>query len=205
MPEPEADYEVEIDWAEAETLPKLEPPPPPSPDRELAVIQARSAQADGGKVAEGTVTNSGKVELLGQWFRVSEKIGLMPLLKFASASDMNTEDPRALSAMYSMLKDCIWEGTPGCGKCEFCKGTEEDAADETMCKSYDKGDWAAFEQHAIESKAEADDLLDVITGVLEITSGRPQKQPSGSSPGRRTTRRVSTGSSSGGRGRASRR
>lgn len=204
MPDPEADYE--IDWDD-EPLPKLvpPPPPPPSPDRELATIQARAARADGAKVAEGTVIDSGKVELLGRQFRVAEKIGLMPLLKFASASDISTDDPRALSAVYSMLKDCIYEGSPGCGECEKCAPADGTDGDETVCKSYDKGDWNAFEQHAMDTKADADDLLTVITQVLEIVSGRPTKQPAGSSAGRRTTRRVSTGNSSARRGRASKR
>lgn len=197
MPDPEADYE--IDWDD-EPLPKLQPPPPPDPDRAMAVVQARAAKAEGAKVAEGVVTDSGKVELIGRQFRVAEKIGLMPLLKFASASDMSTEDPRALAAVYSMLKDCIFEGTPGCGECESCT-----AGNESACKSYDKGDWGEFEQHAMDTKADADELLTVITQVLEIVSGRPTKQPAGSSAGRRVTRRGSTGSSSGARGRASKR
>jgi hypothetical protein len=206
MPDAEADYE--IDWDD-EPLPRLQPPPPPafqaappppSPDRELAVVQARAAATEGAKVAEGAVTDSGKVELLGRQFRIAEKIGLMPLLKFASASSMSTEDPRALAAVYSMLKDCIYEGSPGCGKCEACT-----AGNESACKSYDKGDWQDFEDHAMVTKADADELLTVITQVLEVVSGRPTKQPGGSSPGQRGTRRGSTGSSSGARGRASRR
>ena len=204
MPKLEADYE--IDWDD-EPLPKITPPPPPSPappppseDRELAVVQARAAAAEGADVAEGVVTDSGKVELVGRKFRIAEKIGLMPLLKFASASDMSTEDPRALSAVYSMLKDCIYEGRPGCGSCEHCK-----AGNEASCKVYDKGDWADFEQHAIDTKADADELLTVVNQVLEVISGRPTEPPAGSSSGRRATRRVSTGNSSAGRGRASRR
>jgi hypothetical protein len=74
-----------------------------------------------------------------------------------------------------------------------------------MCKAYDKGDWADFEQHAIDSKADADELLTVVTRVLEVISGRPTAPPAGSSPGRRVTQRASTGNSSARRGRASRR
>jgi hypothetical protein len=207
MPQPEADYSIDIDPSEwdDEPLPKLVPPVPSNTDREMAVVQARAAQADGAKVAEGTVIDSGKVELLGKQFRVAEKIGLMPLLKFASASDMTTEDPRAMSAVYSMLKDCIYEGSPGCGECEKCAPADGSDGDETACKSYDKGDWAAFENHAIDTKADADELLTVITQVMEIVSGRPTTPPSGSSAGRRATRRVSTGNTSAARGRASRR
>ncbi len=209
MPDAQADYEIDIDWNENDDqpLPKIPPPSPrprsqPSADRELAVIQARAAQAEGAKVAEGTVIDDSgdKVELLGKKFRIAEKVGLMPLLKFASASDMSTDDPRALSAVYSMLKDCIFEGTPGCGECEHCT-----AGNESSCKSYDKGDWGEFELHAMDTKADADELLSVITQVMEIISGRPTKQPGTSSAGQRTTRRGSTGNSSGTRGKASKR
>ena len=210
MPDTEADYE--IDWDEP--LPKLSPPPPlppafkappKSPDRELAVVQARAAKAEGGKVTEGTVTGDDKVELLGKKFRIAERIGLMPLLKFASASDMTTDDPRALAAVYSMLRDCIYEGSPGCGECESCKPADGSDGNEMLCKSYDKGDWAAFEQHAMETKADADELLSVISQVMEVIAGSPTKRPGGSSTGQRATRRGSTGSTSGGRGRASKR
>lgn len=197
MPDPEADYEIDLDYDE---LPKLSPPPAPTPDREIAVVQARAAHSDGAKIAEGTVLNTGKVELIGKQFRIAEKVGLMPLLKFASASDMSTDDPQALSAVYSLLKNCIYEGTPGCGECAFCT-----ADDEKSCTSYDAGDWAEFERHAMNTRADAEELLTVITQVLEVVSGRPTKQPTGSSAGRRTTRRVSTGNSSAGRGRASKR
>jgi len=205
MPNTEADYE--IDWDKP--LPAIPVPQPkpvaqaPDADRDLAVVQARAVQAEGGEISEGAVVeddDSDKVELLGRKFRMSDKVGLMPLLKFASASDMSTDDPRALSAIYAMLRDCIYEGKPGCRECQFCK-----AGDEEGCAQYEKGDWAEFERHAIDTKAEGDDLLEVVSQVMEKLSGRPTQQPGGSSTGQRTTRRASTGNSSGRRGRGSRR
>src|SRR5579859_4276766 len=136
MPETHADYDIEWD---DEPLPKLEPPKPrpvtqaDRSDRDLAVVQARAAQAEGAEVSEGVVTDTGKVELLGKHFRVAEKIGLMPLLKFATAADMLSDDPQALVALYCLLKDCIYEGSPACGECADCQ-----AGNETACKSYDK-------------------------------------------------------------------
>ena len=178
-------------------------------DRELAAVQLRGAVAgspelkDEPGVTEGTVTSlpdeSSTIEFLGERFRVADKVGLMPLLKFASASTISTDDPRALAAVYEMLRDCIHPGTPGCGDCADCKADRE-----TDCKSYDKGDWQAFENHATETKADADELLDVITKVMVIISGRPTTQRGGSSAGQRATRRVSTGNSSGRRGKGSR-
>lgn len=171
-------------------------------DQELAKIQGEAAQvaqppaAAEVQVAEGRVVTSARtVEFMGERFRIADKIGLMPLLKFSAHSDMSTSDPGALSAMYSMLKDCIECGHPGCGKCPSCR-----AGAESDCASFDPGDWKRFEQHAIDTKADADELLDVITRVIELISGRPTEQPSTSSPGRRSIRDGSMARSSG-RGR----
>lgn len=167
-------------------------------DQELARIQGGAAgipqppPAAEVIVAEGTVVTSDRtVEFMGDRFRVAEKVGLMPLLKFSAHADMSTSDPAALAAMYSMLKDCIYEGTPACGECIRCKN-----GDETGCAQFDRGDWKRFEQHAIDTKADADELLDVITKVIELISARPTEQPSGSSPGRRSTRDASMARSS---------
>lgn len=181
----EQDYDIEIS---------------PDDDKALAVIQGTVAEKDNPELRGQVTSTDGKVELLGRWFRVADKVGIMPLLKFASASDIDTEDPRALSAMYSMLQDSIHAGTPACGKCAACR-----AGDERKCAEFDPGDWKAFEQHAIEAKAEADDLFEVVSKVLQIVTGRPTRQPSSSSPGRPATSRRSTGTSSAKRGRASRR
>lgn len=186
---------------------------PASMDRELARLQAQAhAQAQAqqvreagdekqAKVIEGQVAEDGKtVEFMGRRFRVAEKIGAMPLLKFSMYADMSVQDPRALGAMYAMLRDCIHPGTPGCGECEACKADRE-----RDCKDYDPGDWAAFEDHAMESRAEADDLLDVITKTMELISGRPTGPSSPSQGGRRGISAGSTDRSSGRRGGASRR
>ena len=205
---PEADYEFEFSKEEEEILrdlrehPMPDPPPVPanqdrSTDRELAVIQAAAAQPE----MEGEVIATGDyVELHGRKFRVADRIGLMPLLKYSASAQLSTTDPRALGAIYTLLRDCIHPGTPACGEGETCK-----AGNDTMCKSYDPGDWAEFEEHAMITRADGDDLLDVITKVMEIISGRPTGPPSGSSPGRRSTRAGSTGRGSARRGRGSRR
>lgn len=185
---------------------------PASMDRELARLQAAAhAQAQAGadeeaggkpaKVIEGQVADDGRtVEFLGRRFRVAEKVGAMPLLKFSMYADMSVQDPRALGAMYAMLRDCIHPGTPGCGTCEACKADRE-----RDCKDYDPGDWAAFEDHAMESRAEPDDLLDVITQTMEKIAGRPTAPSSPSAGGRRPISGGSTGRSSGRRGGGSRR
>lgn len=200
MPDPEADYEIDFTPDERKILDgiRYEPPAPSymppredrereildaqqnaATDRELAGLQlkaaASAAREQGQEPAEGTVvTDENTVELLGKRFRIADKIGLMPLLKFSAASDMRTDDPKALSALYSMLQDCI---VPD--------------------------DWADFERHAIDTKAEADDLLNVIQEVMTKLAGRPTGQRDGSSPGARAISASSTARSSSRRGRGS--
>jgi len=185
----------------------------PAADREMATVQGIASG-----VVQGTVTTdpAPSVEFMGKQFRIAEKVGLMPLLKFSAAVDFDISDPRALSAMYAMLRDCIYRGNPGCGECEMCapdgcgqcdgckdrrKGTEGAACsvnlpDATRCKDYDPGDWKAFEDHAIDTQADADELMDVLGKTMEVITGRPTKPPAPSSGGRRGTSAGSTGSSS---------
>lgn len=175
-------------------------------DAELADIQAAAAgveQPPKGaevEVAGKVVTSDRTVELCGKRFRIADKVGLMPLLKFSAFSEVDVSDPRALGALYSMLKDCIHPGNDGCGQCEDCKNGSNRA-----CAEYDPGDWHAFEDWACESKAEAEDLMEVVTKTIEIISARPTPQPSPSSAGRRSTRDDSMARSSARRARGSRR
>lgn len=111
--------------------------------------QARAIQA----VVEGVVL-SDKVTLCGRQFRIADKVGLMPLMRFAHAasSGLDTGDMEALAAMYDMLADCIHPE-----------------------------DWPAFEAHATASKADADDLFPVVQQTVEALAARPTKSRSGSS------------------------
>jgi hypothetical protein len=202
-------------------------------DADLAVIQGQAADLEPQEkaavaVAGKIITSERTVELLGRRFRIADRVGLMPLLKFSAFADVSTSDPRALGAMYAMLKDCIHPGTPACGECAACqpercgqcRGCERvrdadadpDASpclvntpDESQCKSFDPGDWRAFEDHACEAKADADDLLDFLSKTIELISGRPTQPPPTSSPGRRSTRDASMARSSARRGTGSKR
>ncbi len=151
-------------------------------DADLAAIQGQVAAAapdstmDGPPELDGKAVTGRVVVLKGKKFRVRKKVGLMPMLKFSAYADVETQDPRALGAMYMMLKDCI-------------------VPDE----------WRAFEDHATDSQADADELLDVITQAMQIIAGRPTEPPVPSSDGRRAISGGSTASSSARRARGSRR
>lgn len=122
-------------------------------DRELAEIQRTQVDEDAkGTAIEGKVTDKdGKtydyVELLGEKFRLREKVGAMAMFKWSAAADMDTNNPAALAAIYAMIKSVIL-----------------------------KEDWYNFETHALDTDADAEELLDVVTKGLEIIGGRPTKQ-----------------------------
>jgi hypothetical protein len=178
-------------------------------DRELARIQAQGAaagQEEGSpaKVVAGKVIEAGDtVEFMGRKFRIADKIGLMPLLKFSTYADVAVSDPKALAAMYAMLRDCIHPGGPGCGKddCIQCQAGNEQACPDRE----DKGDWDAFERHAMDTRADAEELFKVITDTMELIAGRPTGPSSPSSPGRRGISAGSTARSSARRGKGPKR
>jgi hypothetical protein len=159
-------------------------------DAELAGIQGAVAgvapppTSAAVEVAGKVIADPRTIELKGKRFRVADSVGLMPLLKFSAFSDVDVQDPRALGALYAMLKDCIHPGNKGCGECTDCKEGSNRA-----CPEFDPGDWHAFEDWACESKAEAEHLMDVVTKTIEIVSGRPTQPPSPSARGRRASRR----------------
>ncbi len=140
------------------------------------------------------IPESETVEFKGERFRIAEKVGLMPLMRFAHASsqDMSTADMEALAAIYDMLRDCIHPGVEACGKCAACK--KENPSE---CKQYDAGDWRKFEAHATKTKADADELLPVVRQVIELIAARPTPEPSGSSNGSAPISQKSTDISSG--------
>src|ERR1700761_3801904 len=83
-------------------------------DRELAKVQVVGADNEalnGSVVAGEVVSDDGKkydyVELAGNKFRVREKIGAMAMLKWSAAAELDTDDPRALGAIYAMIKSVI--------------------------------------------------------------------------------------------------
>jgi hypothetical protein len=161
-----------------------------------ALALQRATDPELGKEA---VPASGTVTLAGRSFRISSKVGLMPLLKFAHAanSGLDTGDMRSFDALYEILQDVIQEPVPPCGECVDCQRREADAGYGTDCPFADAGDWDAFERHAVSSKADAEELLDTVSEAITQITARPTGSPSASSAGRRPTSRNSTAASSG--------
>lgn len=105
----------------------------------------------------------------GKPFKVADKLGLMPLLRFAhlAKQGVDSDDMEGLVAIYDLLVNVI--------------------APE---------DWEAFEQHAVDVRAEGDDLMLVVTQAIEMISSRPTERPSVSSDGPGRTSPSSPGDSS---------
>lgn len=92
----------------------------------------------------------------GELFTVAERVGAMPLLRFAAVADggAQAEEMAGLAAMHELLRDCL---APG--------------------------DWSRFQKVASDNKAEAEELMGVCGAVYEAITGRPTKRPSVSAAG----------------------
>jgi hypothetical protein len=118
-------------------------------------VHALQARAEGVEVVDDL-----RIDVLGQPFKLREKIGLMPLMAFAQTakSGKDTADMDALSSLYRLLRSCIHPD-----------------------------DWARFEDHAEETAADADDLLKVVGDAITAVTARPTRRPAVSSAGPPTT------------------
>ena len=125
------------------------------PPDEAAEAEARELQG----ISEG-VSTDGRVSVLGHSYRVADKVGLMPLLKFAHAANegIDSQDIEGLNAIYEMLYDCIHPD-----------------------------DWSRFQKEMTADKAFVDDLLPVVQQAIQIISARPTGEPSDSSTSSGTT------------------
>jgi hypothetical protein len=109
------------------------------------------------------------VEFAGRTFRVADKVGLMPLMRFAhiARQGVDASDMDGLAAIYDLLRSAI--------------------ADE---------DWRAFEDHATDVRADGDELLAIATEAIQVVAARPTVEPSDSSDGQPTASRSSADGSS---------
>ena len=141
--------------------------------------QPPPADAAGVQATVEGVTLTDSVEFAGQRFRVADNIGAMPLLKFShEASAGLTEDSvEGMAAMYALIRDCIWPGEP----CT-CGVAQPRYAEHAKGCSYVLGDWERFERAAIDGRATAEDLFDVVNRVMEVLGARPTQRSGGSAP-----------------------
>lgn len=113
--------------------------------------------------------DAGTVELAGRAFRVSDKVGMMPLMRFARVAQKGAGagDMEGLAAMYDFIQSVV-------------------AQDE----------WAAFQEHATDQRVDNDELLGFVRDAMSIIAARPTGPRSSSRGGSRTTTESSQDDSS---------
>lgn len=94
------------------------------------------------------------VPFMGREFRLAQDVGIMPLMEWAAASDVDVASAAGLRAVYYVLQDAV-----------------------------DGEEWAEFRKHARETKAQAQDVLNFTNAALEALAGRPTEESAGSSDG----------------------
>lgn len=100
------------------------------------------------------------VDFFDEVFTVADKIGLMPLMRFAKVAKggADSADMEALAVMLDLLEQCI---APS--------------------------EWQRFQDCADRNRADGEELLAVVTSVMETLTERPTSRPSDSSAGPQTT------------------
>lgn len=141
-----------------------------------------------------------RVEFAGEEFVIADKIGLMPLMRFAHAakSGLDSDDMEGMAAMYDMLRQCIADDSVFLFQGH--RITRDEASElppEAVEQVTVYGGWDAFEAHATRERVDdPGELFGVVRRVMAILSERPTTRPSDSSAGPPETAPTSTADSS---------
>lgn len=110
-----------------------------------------------------------EIQFEGESFELASKVGLMPMMRFAHLAQkgLDSNDMEGLAAIYDLLRAVI--------------------ADDA---------WGRFQEHAVATRADGDDLLAVVSQAVATISERPTNRPADSSDGPTTTSPSSAGGSS---------
>jgi hypothetical protein len=155
------------------------------PSREVPQTSQLQAQSEGAAVE----VQDDRIEFMGEWFRLAEEIGMMPLLAFSHAAQQgaDSEDMSSLAAMYALIRDTIDQSRP---VVQDENGQPTFEADGVTPKWAGPSEWMRFERHAIDVKAGGEDLMELISRAMKVISSRPPKRRGDSS----TTSPPSSGS-----------
>lgn len=109
------------------------------------------------------------VDFLGEQFKVADKVGALPLMRFAKVARAGVDagELEGLAAMYDLLGQVIHPD-----------------------------DWSRFEDHADKEHADGDQLLALVQEVFALMAARPTGRSSDSSDGPQTIEPSSTDDSS---------
>jgi hypothetical protein len=172
-------------WADMPDQPSAGRPyhttlPPQTPVDDEAVT-THEAQAS----AEGIVIDpdgADYIEFYGEKFRLADRVGLMPLVKFGHAANkgLDSDDMEGLSAMYSMIRSVIHRPPV----------YDEHGArkvDENGKTLRDEGEWQRFQALAEDELAEGEDIMAFVNRAMEVMAARPRRPREISSGGSRPT------------------
>jgi hypothetical protein len=164
--------------------PRVQPYQPMS--AEVPTVSTHQVQAADEGARQGELVDDGtKVEFLGRRFRISDRVGLMPLLRFAHSArgGVDQTDPKALIALYDMIADCVDQTRPQRLAVDpSTGGTKLDpATGQPVMEDAGPSEWDLFQDYATDQKADDEDLMDFVGAVIEVLSARPKRRR-GSSP-----------------------
>lgn len=166
-----------------------DPPEWPVAGRPLSAVPDDRPQVTTQEVqaaAEGVVQGDDEtIEFLGARFRLADNIGMMPLLAFANAQKqgLDSEDMDGMAAMYALIRDTI----------DQTRAQAEDADGKPAFDSVGEpiwagpSDWQRFEKHAVDQKADGEELMDFIGEAMGKIAARPRKPRGTSSESSRRT------------------
>lgn len=136
--------------------------------------------------AEGVelVDDGRRFTFMGEQFRMADRIGLMPLMKFAMAAKngLDSDDMEGLAALYTLIRDCVDTTCPQRPVMEDGQ-PKVDEHGQPVTEDAGPSEWDRFEAHATTMKADGDDFMKVVQDVIEALTARPTQRPAGSSAG----------------------
>jgi hypothetical protein len=139
-------------------------------ENELTQLQLASAEKEArakGKPAAFARDGSKFVEFDGVEYRLADEIGIIPLMRWAAAADLSTDDSGAMGAMWAILQDMV-----------------------------DAPEFPAWVKHATRIKSDAEEVLDFVNVCMEAITGNPTERPGSSSDTPPSTSAESTENSS---------
>lgn len=139
--------------------------------------------------AEGVVLDDGDyLEFFGEKFRLADKVGLAPLIRFGHAANkgLDSDDMEGLAAMYSVIRGVIHRPP-------LLDEHGQQQVDDNGRKLRDESEWNRFMEVAEDEQAEGDEIMDFVNRAMGVMSARPRKPREISSGGSRPTSENSKG------------
>lgn len=128
------------------------------------------------------------VEFRGETYRIAEKIGLAPLIRFAklAQTSADTMDVGSLAVMYDVLEQCFTE-LPYCAACESVDTAALAAKDDAdrCCENRRvvQREFDRFLDVATAARWDDEEIMEVVGKVMEALSERPTGRQSAVSGG----------------------